>query len=240
MKKFLKMFGFVGLLAGMLMVAGCGDDAAKAPTGKVVKGPVNGATVSFANSALTATTDANGNYTILVPGAAVTSTGGTYFDLATNTSKTAPTLTAAAGATAITPITTVLNQLSGQAKIDFTAALTKLGITNPLTDSLATVTSSNRVAITLNEILGDAIASGASNTDVNTFAANIATSVNTTVPASESALATAASGAAAGTSISTTSFNTIADAVNELPNNGTLPTGSTGGTGGTGGTGPNF
>lgn len=50
MKKFMKMFGLAGLLAGMMMVAGCGGDdaaapAASGPAGSVLQGAVSGATV---------------------------------------------------------------------------------------------------------------------------------------------------------------------------------------------------
>lgn len=226
MKKFIIMFGVAALLTGILM-AGCGGGGGDATaTGSVVKGPVNGAIVSFAGSTETSVTDASGKFVIKVPGAAITSTGGTYYDVATGTAKAAPTLSAEAGATAVTPITTVLTTLSGAAKTEFVTALAKLGVSNPLTATLDTKSPALAAAITLNELLGDAIVKNTNTVNLGTFVSSIAASVNSpsATTFSETTIATIATTAAATAGVPTTSFSAIANAVATLPNNATLPT----------------
>lgn len=204
-----------------------GKPLPKPTYGKVVKGPVSGAYVSFTGTSAQIRTDANGKFLIAAPGVAMTSDGGIFYDLVTKTIRSAPRMSAEAGATVITPITTVLSQLSGAAKTDFLAALAKLGVTTPLTNALDVVTASNKIAITLNEILGSAMASGTTNANKLLFGAALTASINAATPASEAALATAAISAATDLQISTSSFSAIASAVAALKAGDALPSGST-------------
>lgn len=209
------------------MLAACGSSHKSKPAGKVVKGPVSGATVSFAGTAETVTTDVNGVYTILSDGA-VTTKGGKYFDLATGSAKTAPDMAAEAGASVITPITTVLANLTGDDKTSFMDALAELGVTDPLNDALVTVTAENKEAIKLNEILGAAL----EDANIKKFATEFATAVNKGDDFSKALTTATTELADVNSSID---FKALTDAVDELEGKELPtvptdePTGSTGG-----------
>lgn len=238
MNKFFKMFGATGLLAGMLILGGCGEDAAT-PQGQVVKGPVNGAVVTGANGA-TFTTAANGKFPLF--GGPYTATGGTYHDLATNTDKPAPVMRAQTNARNITVLTTLVND-----NPTLKAKIESLGI--KFDDALTTVTAGNKDAIALNEAVGVALASittaGASTAEITSFITKIATELAATDPVTDE-IAPTDIGNLVKDALTTTVFTTPAviasvvtattqitntvTAVNNLPVGATL-TGSTGSTG---------
>ena len=230
MKKFFKMFGAAALLAGMMMVGGCGDDAA-APVGKVVKGPVGGATVTYVGGG-TAVTNTDGSYPYT--GAAVTTTGGTYTDL-NGVSRTAPNMSTPAGKANVTPLTTLFVNASvaDQAKL-----LTLLGVASIDTAVVGTVSGATNVLVAkLNESLGEVLtqfkAAGVTPTAayLQDLAAQAATLTPTTalVAANIVAAVNATTAPHAGVVINTVAVAAIADKAKE---GAVIPaTGSTGSTG---------
>lgn len=219
------------------MLAACGSSH-KSSQGQVVKGPVNGATVTFDGDATkTSTTNENGYYKILQKGVEVTSTGGKYIDIATGTIANAPDMKAEAGATVITPITTVMADMTDAEKADFKQALKELGINNPLTFSPAKVTAATKEATELNEILGFAL--------VNTTPAKAKELANALAAAvliedeadSEAAISTAIKTFETDNSVTIPNYDAILDGI--IEDGGKMPivkdkdeTGATGGTDG--------
>jgi hypothetical protein len=152
MKKFFKMFGVVGILAGMLMLSGCGDDGTATTSGRVVKGPVNGAKITYSD-ATTETSTSEGYYTY--KGLAVTTTGGTYTDL-NGATKSAPDMATPAGKANVTPLTTIFAKASAA---DQAALLTLLGGASIDTYVVGTVSGATAILVAkLNETIGEVLA----------------------------------------------------------------------------------
>lgn len=124
MKKFFKMFGAAGLLAGMLILGGCGDDAAAPttttksttiPTTSVAAAPVGSPTGSIAT---TAAVPATSSTSVSINGVATTLTGGV-------TINSGVTIVPPAGSTFTTatpPVIQVTQPLNGTT-IDNTTAI---------------------------------------------------------------------------------------------------------------------
>lgn len=187
MKNFLKMFGAVGLLAGMLMAGGCGDDNVT-PSGRVVKGPVSGAVVTDSKGVVISTQTNSGGYFTVGGTAPYTTNGGTYFPLTASgtysaVAVNAPPMSAPAGATQITPLSTLFTTLTAAQQA---ALLTKLGL-GSLNDDLAVKSAANTKAFTLSETVGavltQAVTNGASLAQINTIASSMATAINTSLTA---------------------------------------------------------
>jgi hypothetical protein len=158
MKKYFKMFGVVGLLAGMMMVAGCGDD--NAAKGRVVKGPVSGAKVTDSLGTVLTYSTTNG-YFNLGGTAPYSSNGGQYYALnaagtAYSVLTSAPPLTAPAGTTQLTPLSTAYENATAADKLVITDALKKAGLT--LNSDLSVKTTANANAYILNETVGTYLA----------------------------------------------------------------------------------
>jgi hypothetical protein len=165
MKNFKKML--IGCCLGMLMMsAGCGSDSPDpTPLGKVVKGPVVGATVFDNTNAKIGTTDANGNFPLLGTGPYHT-TGGTYTPLNENgtagTPIAAPPMAAPAGVNQITPLSTLYVAATPAQKAQIEALLANAGVTlnTDMSAKLAaTATNASGVnsILILNETIGAAL-----------------------------------------------------------------------------------
>ena len=253
MKRFLKIFGAAGLVAGMLMAGGCGDSDSKTQ-GKVVKAPVNGATVTYSDGTTT-TTGSNGTYTY--NGLAVTTSGGSYTDM-NGAVRHAPDMATPAGKTNVTPLTTLYVNASDADKVKL---LDLLGTASIDTVVTGTVTGATNVLVAkLNESLGEVLTqlndrgtAAPSATYLAGLAAQIATLTPTTALAATSIVAAINANTVPTTvTIDTTAVTAIANLTNEgsvVPTTGPTadpttppltttppPTSSTGSTGSTGGT----
>lgn len=180
MKKFFKMFGAAGLLAGMLMVGGCGssDDSAT-PQGRVVKAPVAGATVTYSDGTST-TTDSNGYYAY--KGLAVTTAGGTYPDM-NGVSRPAPNMATPAGKTNVTPLSTLFVNASPADQAKITALLGTASIDTVVVGTISG--ASNVLVAKLNETLGEVLTQvkEGNATPSAAFIAGMAAQVATLTPA---------------------------------------------------------
>ena len=239
MKKFLKMFGAAGLVAGMLMVGGCGDSDSKTQ-GKVVKAPVSGATVTYSDGTTT-TTNSNGTYTY--NGLAVTTSGGTYTDM-NGTVRNAPDMATPAGKINVTPLTTLYANASSADQVKLLALLGTASIDTVVT---GTVTGATNVLVAkLNESLGEVLTQlndGGAAPSV-AYLAGLATQIATLTPttaltATNIVAAINANTVTTTVTIDTTAVAAIADLTNEgsvVPTTGPTTPASTGSTGSTGGT----
>lgn len=256
----MKAFAKIGISACLLMAAGlmygCGDDD-YTQTGSVTKAPVAGAVITFGNPGEhpTVTSDANGKFALRYPGARMTSTGGTYYDLGTKGQKTAPTLKASAGANNITALTTVVADAPDQASANaLIAAFQKLGVAYDAPLDAVSADGANRSAMAVNELIGELLNNNAvSAANVTSFLTSLVTQINalpagtdlknpdnivgavTTAAAAVPAVNAALTAPAAGDTI----LNNIVGTIKNIQPNNPLPTGTTGGTGGSG-TGGNF
>jgi hypothetical protein len=190
MKKFLMMFGAVGLLAGMLMLSGCGDDS-KANTGKLVKGLVSGEVVKdTAGTTLTGTTGTgiDGLFTLGGNGSYVSSGLGKYTPLtatgAAGTAVFAPVMKLSGGSIMSPLSTLVYNDTTGKVL----ANLKLLGI--DLNTDLSVKTATNANAMIYNEAVG-AILQATGGTDATVIAALVA-NLSATLPTTLSATTIAA------------------------------------------------
>lgn len=154
-------------LGMMALAAGCGDSTTL-PTGHVVAAPVVGATVTDANGNVIGTTDASGKFFVRGSGV-LTSKGGKYVD-ANGVQQNAPDLKAPAGASQITPISTLFVKNPAAAQ----ALMTKFGI--DLNTDLSVKTAKTAAAMKLNETLG-ALIQAAGNANVDAVIAAIATAL---------------------------------------------------------------
>lgn len=255
----MKAFAKIGISACLLMAAGlmygCGDDD-YTQTGQVVKAPVFGAKVKFEGfNNYSTRSGQNGRFVIAHPNAKMTSTGGTFFDLATGTTKNAPTMLAPAGAANITALTTLVANASPADATALQQMFAKLGISYD--NALATVSSDgkNKSAMALNEIIGDLLVRNVSTANITAFMNNLVPLVVALPTATDFSnpdiilekVNTAAtttsnetSGAFNAAAVSAAATTIVAE-IKSLPVNQPLPTptGTTGGTGGSG-TGGNF
>ncbi|UFS70068.1 hypothetical protein LPW11_19580 [Geomonas sp. RF6] len=188
-KGYLKQLVVGGFLLGSLAgLAACGSDSGSAvgvtPTGKVVKGPVSGASVRDKNGNVFATTDANGVFAITAQGP-FTTTGGTYIPLnadgTAGTAVAAPPLSAPAGYSQITPLSTIVASApaSQQADVEtqLAAALAKMGVSDLKTADFSVKTDANSAAIVFAEAVG-AVLSTAANTSA---ASDVKSAINSAV-----------------------------------------------------------
>src|SRR3990172_8449471 len=134
MKKTLGMFSIAALLAGMLLVGGCGGsgDSVLPPgagpvippppveEGFAIKGPVIGATVRYSDDT-TAVTGIDGNFPYKAT-LSVRTTGGTYRD-ANNLLRQSPDMSAPPGMRNVTPLTTLYNNASPEDRVKLVALL---------------------------------------------------------------------------------------------------------------------
>ena len=170
MTRFFRMIGTVGLIAGMLFVYACGNIEHETRQGKVVKGPVVGATVRDSNGILVGTTDAQGNFP-MTGTAPYYSTGGTYASLNVDGTQganiAAPPMSAPAGVSQITPLSTTVNVATiaaakPTATADEKAALTNLlaviNANGGLNIDLSVKTDANAALVNLNETVGAVLA----------------------------------------------------------------------------------
>lgn len=256
------MFGAAGLLAGMLMVSGCGSDDNSPPVaqGKVVKGPVYLAKVYDVNGIYFTDTDKNGNFQMTATGP-YTTTGGTYYPLdefghAATTPIAAPPMSAPAGVSQITPLSTLVNQASiAAAKPTATQAekdnllklLAVIDANGGLKTDLSVKTTANSALLNLNETIGAVLASVATTSPTSLLTAETAmiaavTSLSATTTNTNAAVLAAVStqltltlpdqATELNAAATTASTGTTAAPIGALP---TTP-GSTGSTGSTGGT----
>lgn len=192
MKKFFKMFGAAGLLAGMMMLGGCGGDSSvpygSSGFGYVVKGPVAGATVTYSSGAKVTSSTVDGSF--IYNGLAVTTSGGTYTDLAGVTTRKAPPMAGLAYKANVTPLTTIYAAAtaSDQAKLQTLIG----GVTNSIDyatlggKNITTANGNNALLIArLNETIGEilTLATERSLTITPAFLANVATVVANTTSA---------------------------------------------------------
>lgn len=234
----------------------CVENVSSAPPSKIVKGPVAGALISFAGYSSTSISGADGAFARIVPGVVMTSTGGTYFDIATMSTRSAPTMKAPAAALNITALTTVVANAPDQASANaLIVAFQKLGVSYDAPLDTVSADGTNRSAIALNEIIGELINNNAvSATNVTSFLTalvsqiealpagtnlsnpdSIVVAVTTaagTVPAVNTALTASVSGG--------TILNNIVGTIKLIPVNNPLPGVTGGSTGGTGGSGTTF
>jgi hypothetical protein len=261
MKKFFTMFGAAGLVAGMLMVGGCGSDHDAPPVaqGKVVKGPVVGATVKDANGVTVGTTDATGSFP-LTGTAPYYSTGGTYVTLnadgTAGTAIAAPPMSTPAGVSQITPLSTLVNQATIAAakptatadeKADLLKLLAVIDANGGLSTDLSVKTTANSALLNLSETIGAVLASVATTSPTSLATAETAMIAAVTSLSATATNTTAAVLAAVSTELTLT-LPTLATALNTVATTastgttaapiGALPTppASTGSTGSTGGT----
>lgn len=152
MKTFLGKLAVVMLAGTFMMAGGCGKSSHHdASTGKVIKGPVAGASVYDAAGNLVATTDSHGNYSTGSTGPFST-VGGTYFDLASGKVIAAPPMKAPAGATHITPLSTMVASASPADAQLILAGLAKMGV--DLNTDLSVKTAQNAAALIISETIG--------------------------------------------------------------------------------------
>ena len=237
MKANFKMIGAGLMMSGLLVVGGCGSDnnytAAPASTGKVVKGPVNGATVTATNGAK-ATTALDGSYSVAGTGP-FTSTGGMYVPLKADgtagTPVAAPTMSCPVGVTQITPISTLVQQATVAAaatgatdaqKKALTDLLAVVNANGGLNVDLSTKTAANTALLTLSETVGAVLATANStSTAALTAATNALITAVAAIPTtstlaslSTAALTTALNTAVqtAATALTTAGFATVATA----------------------------
>lgn len=256
-KKFLACAATLTLVAGL---TACGSDTTPIPQGQVVKGPVFGATVKDANGHVIGTTDHSGKFPLYGVGP-YTVTGGTYFPLKadgtySNVALNAPPMSAPAGVTQVTPLSTlVANAATPAEAAAIMTTLQNMGITN-LNSDLSVKTTANASAWILSETIGavltQAVSSGATTTEVGnimsaintalatanagtlTTAAQINAMVQTqltaTLGTTDPTLATALS--SASTTISTGAGTVVPGTIPPIPTTETPVTGATGGTSG--------
>ena len=177
------------LIAGL---TACGSDTTTIPQGKVVKGPVAGATVRDVNGNVVGITNSKGEFPLTGTGP-YSSSGGTYFPLLANgtydtTPLAAPPMKAPAGVTIITSLSTLVADASSADQEAIMATLEKIGISSLNTD-LSIKTPENEHAFILSETVGaviaKAVSSGATADELN----SIISAVNTAL--SDGALADA-------------------------------------------------
>ena len=220
MKANFKMIGAGLMMSGLLVVGGCGSDnnytAAPASTGKVVKGPVNGATVTATNGAK-ATTALDGSYSVAGTGP-FTSTGGMYVPLKADgtagTPVAAPTMSCPVGVTQITPISTLVQQATVAAaatgatdaqKKALTDLLAVVNANGGLNVDLSTKTAANTALLTLSETVGAVLA--AANASSANPAAALTAATNALITA-VAAIPTTSTLASLSTAALTTALNT--------------------------------
>ena len=175
MKANFKMIGAGLMMSGLLVVSGCGSDnnytAAPKVTGKVVKGPVNDATVTAADGKTTAKTGVDGSFTIGAVGPYST-TGGVYVPLKADgtpgTPVAAPNMSCPVGVTQITPISTLVQQATVAAATGDATAVAALAKLKALVEAngglnvdLSTKTAANAGLLTLSETVGAVLAAAA-------------------------------------------------------------------------------
>lgn len=229
-------------------IVACGSNEPSTPQGRVVKGPVVGATVTdSSNPPKTFTTDKNGNFP-LTGTAPYFSTGGTYFPLVvvngvgtvSTTPLPAPPLVSYGSSSQITPLTTLVAGSTNPTQM--LATLTGEGV--DLNTDLSTSTSTNTVALTLSEAVGaamqQALNDGVSPSDIaNIIVPALANAVsNLTIAPVTAAINAAVVTDPALASVSQNIINTAnaqATAAATLPVNTVIPppinTGATGSTG---------
>ncbi|HBG05059.1 MAG: hypothetical protein A2075_16555 [Geobacteraceae bacterium GWC2_58_44] len=150
----------VALLLVVLSAFGCGGDDDATPTGKVVKGPVVGATVKDKDGNAFAVTDLYGTFPLTSPGPYST-TGGRYVllnrDGTPGASVPAPAMKAPAGVSQITPLSTLAADATPEQLDVILTVLANMGA--DLDTDLSVKTSTNAVAIIFSETVGAVLAS---------------------------------------------------------------------------------
>jgi len=258
MKKAFKVAAVITGFAAFGLLNGCGSDSTSTPaTGVVAKGPVNGSRIQFGSAAAitlhtysSTRTNASGSFAYKAFGQAITSTGGTYVDVVTGLEVAAPTLKAPAGASNVTPITTLVASAATPAIANsLIAELQKMGVSFDAAYLTVPTTANAKTFLALNESIGKMLAT-ASAADVITLAANIntllvanplssavtATDIATFITANAAAIA---NGCVNVSAAQVTTAATYATKVGTLTGGSTLPTATGSGSGsgtGTGGT----
>jgi hypothetical protein len=167
----------------MLMLGGCGDDGATTPTGKIVKGLVSGERVTDKNGVVvTASSDKYGRFVMSGTAPYTTAGIGLYTPLkadgTADTPKTAPVLSAPAGASIISPLSTLVNNDPTGTVM---TKLKDLGV--DLNTDLSVVSATNQNAIILNEAVG-AVLQATGGTDATVIASLVTnvSALSTTTP----------------------------------------------------------
>lgn len=192
--KFKKLVGYT---AAVLLVAGlaaCGSDERQIPTGQVVKGVVTGAKVTDEKgTVLIASTLADGKFPLNGVGA-VSTTGGTYTDMA-GKKRNCPDLSAEAGDKNITPMTTLYKNATAADKEKLETLCKNAGVTPDTIVSGKTIPANLEAISKLNETIGEALTqlkdSGASKTEISSFETSLATQIVTTFTKLDDAKTTA-------------------------------------------------
>lgn len=218
------------------------------PPSKIVKGPVAGATISYQGYNFGNMSGADGSFQRIVMNTPMVSSGGTYYDLATMSVRTAPTMKAPADALNITALTTVVANAPDQASATaLVAAFQKLGVSYDAPLDAVNADGSNRSAMALNEIIGGLLNNNiVSAADLTSFLTALVVQINAlpastnlsnpdnimTAVTSAAATVPAVNAALTATMGGGTILNNTVGTIKNIPVNTPLPTGSTGGSGG--------
>ena len=258
MKNRIKLAVVTCLLVSVGLINGCGGGDGDNPQGKVVKGPVVGATVKDSAGNVIGTTDVNGHFPLKGVGP-YTSTGGTYVPLKDDGTAgapvAAPPMSCPVDVYQITPISTLVQTATAAAaKLTATTAerdnLTKLlavvAKNGGLSVDLSTKTAANAALLTLSETVGAVLttANATSATAYSTATTALITEVakvSTAAPITTAAITTTVNNAITTVAVTipsvagalTTAATTATNGAVQAPINTPLPTYT--GTGGSGG-----
>ncbi len=228
-----RILAISAILGVFLAVAACGSNHSVL-RGRVIDGPVSGASVYDSTGTLIGTTDVNG-YFILRGTGPYRTTGGTYIPLNADGTPgsplAAPPMSAPDGINQITPLSTLVANANSADRTAILATLTRLGV--DLNTDLSVKNSQNGAAVVLNEMIGALLQQDSSApATVSSLITSVAAISTSVTPVTTASLITAVTTGL--TPAQTTAATNAAQGADLFT--GTLPvvpiTGSTGSTGG--------